>query len=197
MSDRPVKIAIIFHSGYGHTKVITDHVAKGVEAAGGIELSVIDAESAAKDLDQFDGVDAMIFGSPTYMGGPSAPWKAFADATSKKWMAKSWTDKLCAGYTVSGSLHGDKMMTLMYFVTLAMQHKMVWIGMGVDGPATQSGHGGNPDDINRVGAYVGLMAQADNTDANQSPPDGDRKTAEGFGTRVAEAAKRWVRGGSS
>lgn len=195
MPDQPnATIAIVYHSGFGHTKALTDHVEKGAAAVEGATVRVVDAETAAANIDQFDDVDCFIWGSPTYMGGVSAQWKQFADASGKKWLSGEWGGRMAAGYTISGSLHGDKMMTLMYFVTLAMQHRMVWVGMDVQGTATQGSHGGTPEDLNRIGSYMGLMAQADNVDASQSPPEGDRKTAELFGTRVAEYAVRWVRG---
>jgi NAD(P)H dehydrogenase (quinone) len=39
-------------------------------------------------------------------------------------------DKLAAGFTVSDSPSGDKLGTLQYLFTLAMQHGMVWVGLG-------------------------------------------------------------------
>ena len=38
-----------------------------------------------KLLSVVDAADGVIFGSPTYMGGPAAQFKAFADATSDRW----------------------------------------------------------------------------------------------------------------
>jgi len=36
----------------------------------------------------------MAFGSPTYMGGPAAQFKAFADATGDRWAARTWANKV-------------------------------------------------------------------------------------------------------
>ena len=36
-------------------------------------------------LETIDRADAIAFGSPTYMGGPAAQFKAFADASSDRW----------------------------------------------------------------------------------------------------------------
>src|SRR3989344_4599174 len=41
---------------------------------------------------------AIIFGSPTYMAGPSWQFKKFADASSKPWFSQAWKDKLFAGF---------------------------------------------------------------------------------------------------
>ena len=64
-------------------------------------------EEAASQSDALDRSDAIIFGCPTYMGGPSAQFKTFADATSKLWYEQRWKDKLAAGFTNSGSPAGE------------------------------------------------------------------------------------------
>ncbi|NCW01988.1 MAG: NADPH-dependent FMN reductase, partial [Betaproteobacteria bacterium] len=77
-------------------------------------------------------------------------------------------------------MSGDKYSTLMYFVTLAMQHSMVWIGTGM----LPSAIPGAADQMNRIGSSIGVMAQADNVPAEQSPPKGDLNTAQAYGERI-------------
>ncbi len=102
----------------------------------------IDAGADAKllavgDLDdagwaKLDAADGIIFGAPTYMGGPSADFKKFADASSKPCFAQqSWKDKIAAGFTNSAAMNGDKHSTIAYLITLAMQHGMIWAGTGM------------------------------------------------------------------
>src|SRR5438132_12936045 len=101
-------VAIVYHSGFGHTKSLAEHVAKGAQAVAGTRvnlISVADAEAHAADL---DAADAVIFGSPTYMGGVSAEFAKFKDWTAQRWMSRAWQNKLAAGFTVSGSWGGDK-----------------------------------------------------------------------------------------
>jgi NAD(P)H dehydrogenase (quinone) len=50
-------------------------------------VPVADAEARAAEL---DGADAIIFGSPTYMGGVSAEFAKFKDWTAKRWMEGTW-----------------------------------------------------------------------------------------------------------
>lgn len=188
------KIVIVYHSGFGHTKVLAEAVSRGVDRVSGVEVELLTAKEAKDDLDRLDDADGIVFGAPTYMAGPSAEFKAFADATAKKWFAQAWKDKIAAGFSNSGSLHGDKQNTLQYFCGLAMQHGMVWVGLGTPGPNTESGHGGKPDDVNRVGAYLGAMAQSDNAPPEEAPSSGDRETGEIFGERIARTTLRWVRG---
>ena len=130
----------------------------------------------------------IIFGTPTYMGGPSWQFKKFADASSKPWMAGSWRDKIAAGFTNSGSINGDKHSTLAYLVTLAMQHGMLWVGTGMK-PANLLAS--RRDDVNWLGAFTGLMAQSPaDAGPDQGPLPGDLETAKLFGKRVAELVTR-------
>jgi flavorubredoxin len=81
------KIAIVYHSGYGHTAKQAEAVARGVTAGGGevTLLAVADlVDTAAPGWAALDAADAIIFGAPTYMGSASAPFKAFMDATSSR-----------------------------------------------------------------------------------------------------------------
>ncbi len=188
-------VAIVYHSGYGHTAVVAEHVAKGVTGAGA-EARLLRITGADQDMDPvlaaITEADAVIFGAPTYMGGPSAPFKAFADATSKVWFTHGWKDKIAAGFTNSLSLSGDKLSTLEYFSVLAAQHGMVWVSTGLM-PGAATGDAGI-DGVNRLGSSLGLMTQSENAAPDVTPGAGDKKTAELFGARVADAALRWGRG---
>ena len=187
-------VAIVCHSGYGHTKVLAESVARGAGEVAGVTARLLSTEEVTADLDQLDSANAIIFGTPTYMGGPSAAFKAIAEASTKKMAAGARRRKQADGFTVSSSLSGDKHMTLSYLVTFAMQQKMLWIGQVESGPTNNGEHGGKPEDVNRIGSYTGFMAQADNVAPDVSPPQGDHRTAELFGERVAKAARRWASG---
>jgi NAD(P)H dehydrogenase (quinone) len=133
---------------------------------------------------KLDASDAIIFGSATYMGGPAAQFKAFADASSVKWFSSAWRDKIASGFSVSGSPSGDKFSTLQYFHTLAMQHGMIWIGLG-EMPM-------QPNGVNRLGAFAGAIGQAMQESPDVAPNDADKLTGEVLGKRVALATKRWL-----
>ncbi len=189
-----INVAIVYHSGYGHTAVVAEHVAKGAGEVHGVEASLYKAEDLANpDKGPWDlllAADAIVFGAPTYMGSASAPFKQFADASSKVWFSQGWKDKLAAGFTNSGSWSGDKLNTLIQFVTLASQHGMNWVSLGMMPGFNKKGS--TPEDLNRVGSYLGLMTQSNIDESPETAPvASDRKTAELFGRRVAEAAIRW------
>ncbi|MCT4657355.1 MAG: flavodoxin family protein [Cohaesibacter sp.] len=188
MSDTKPTIAILYHSGYGHTEALANSVAKGAQDAGAT-VTMIKADDEAKDWEALASADAIIFGSPTYMGSVSAQFKTMMDESSKVWMEQGWKDKLAAGFTVSASWSGDKLNTLMQMSVFAAQHGMLWVGLG-EMPGNNSSQS-SADDINRVGSYLGMMAQA-NADqgADVVPPSSDHRTAEILGARVTKTAQR-------
>lgn len=179
------KIVIVFHSGYGHTKRMAEAVAQG---AGGTLLP-IDAEGNLPEggWEQPAAADAIVMGSPTYMGSVSWQFKKFADASSKPWFGHAWKDKLFAGFTNSASPSGDKLSTLHYLFTLSMQHGGVWVGTGMM-PASSKAAVRN--DVNHLGAFSGAMAQSPSDASVDEMLPGDLETARLFGARVATMAAR-------
>jgi NAD(P)H dehydrogenase (quinone) len=188
------KIAIVYFSAQGHTHQIAEAVAEGANGVAGTTAELIRivgsdvVEGRWKNpeaLAKLTAADAIVFGTPTYMGGYAAQFKAFIDAASEVWMTLGWKDKLAAGFTHSGGLSGDKLNTLASLVVNAMQHGMVWVGLGemVEGTAA--------DKVNRLSSFTGVMAQTDWGQETVNP--GDRKSAAILGARVAGAAARWAR----
>ncbi len=191
-----VQVCVVYHSGFGHTARQAAAVTEGAERVSNVEVSQVavedlaDTEAAA--WSKLDAADALIFGCPTYMGSPSAGMKQFMEATSGRWMEQKWADKLAAGFTNSGSQNGNKQNTLVGIVIFAAQHGMVWVNLNIL-PGNNSSSG-SVEDVNRLGASLGAMAQS-NVDqgADVVPPEPDLETARQLGQRVAECAKRWTR----
>lgn len=179
------KTVVVYHSGYGHTQFIAQAVAKGANA----QLVAIDADGNVSESDwaALDAADAIVLGSPTYMGNVSWQFKKFADASSKRWFTRAWQDKFFAGFSVSASLNGDKAMTLAYLQTLASQHGGLWISLGM-APANSSAATRN--DVNNLGGSVGLLVQAPSDAGADKIPQGDVDTATQFGARVAAVAAK-------
>jgi len=172
------KTVVVYHSGYGHTQRVAQFVAEGAKAT----IVAIDADGNITDAEweTLNAADAIIFGSPTYMGTVSWQFKKFADATSKQWFGSAWKDKVAGGFTISASPSGDKLSTIQYFITLAMQQGMVWVGQ----PAMNDGN------INRLGSNSGVMAQVGPTSPAADIPQGDLDTAKAYGERVAAVAAK-------
>jgi NAD(P)H dehydrogenase (quinone) len=181
-------VAVIYYSGYGHTQRMAQSIAEGA----GAELVAIDAEGNLPDggWATLDGADAIIMGSPTYMGSVSWQFKKFADASSRPWYTQAWKDKLFAGFTNSASLNGDKSSTLNYLFTLAMQHGGIWVSQGA---LPSSSKGAQRDDANYLGSYSGAIAQSPSDAGAAEMAAGDLETARKLGLRVAGIASRFRR----
>ncbi|MBK8524241.1 MAG: flavodoxin family protein [Betaproteobacteria bacterium] len=189
------KIAIAFHSGYGHTRRQAEAVLAGAAAVPGATATLYPVDQ----LDEaqwaaLDAADAIIFGAPTYMGSASAPFKAFMDASSKRWFTQAWKDKVAAGFTTSASQSGDKLNTLIQLMVFANQQAMLWVGLDIM-PGNNSSKG-SVDDLNRLGSYSGAMAQANADQGAEAMLESDLKTAARLGARVAETTSALKRGRS-
>ncbi|MCA0405061.1 MAG: flavodoxin family protein [Proteobacteria bacterium] len=186
-------VAIVYHSGYGHTAALADFVAEGVKAGGGTPV-VVKLESAAQDfsaaLEAVTKADAVIFGSPTYMGDVSSPMRAFMEATAKVWFTAGWKDKLASGFTVGASFGGNKDHTLTSMIVFSMQHGMLWAGPAVPNANINRNESAGGDQPNRIGAALGVVTQAENAAADVTPPAGDKEFARLLGVRIAGLAKK-------
>ncbi len=179
------KVVVVFHSGYGHTLRMAQSVAEGADA----ELLPIDADGNLSEAAwaSLKEADAIIMGSPTYMGQVSWQFKKFADASSKPWYSRAWKDKVFAGFTNSASMNGDKFSTLQYLFTLAMQHGGIWVGTGT---VPSNSKAAQRNDSNYLGSYSGAMAQSPSDASVAEMLPGDLESARQLGARVAELAKR-------
>jgi len=179
------QVVVVYHSGYGHTQRVAEAVAAG--AAG--ELLAIDAEGNLPEggWDKLAAADAIVFGTPTYMGGPSWQFKKFADASSKAWYGRAWQDKVFGGFTNSASPVGDKGATLVQLQTLASQHGGLWVSLGLLPANTKVA---THADVNHLGGSVGLLVRSPSDAGVDEIPSGDLETARRYGQRVAGIAAR-------
>ncbi|WP_275411509.1 flavodoxin family protein [Shimia biformata] len=177
--------AIVYFSAAGHTRLMADILGKEL-AEQGIEVSLLDVETMApEDWDCLRGVDGMLWGSPTYMGGVAAQFKTFMDESALPWEHRHWADKLAGGFTVAIHPAGDKLATLQQMSILAAQHGMLWVGQEVVGAPVVPENAG----LNVNGVWLGLDAVG--IDDATLVAEGDRATARAFARRFAAALKRW------
>ena len=139
--------------------------------------------------------DAIIFGAPTYMGSPSAVFKKFAEESVRVWADDlAWRDKIAAGFTNSKAMSGDKLNSLVDLAVFAAQHGMIWVGLDIYPGWAEST--ASIEDLNRLGSWLGAMAQSDaDLSAEKAPPATDLRTAAALGARVATVTQRHLRGG--
>ncbi|HEY9104141.1 flavodoxin family protein [Chitinimonas sp.] len=178
---------IVFHSGTGSTAQLAEAARQGAAEIGTASLlringaDIVDGrwrnESLLAELDE---ADAVLFGTPTYMGGPSAQFKAFADATGGRWERQALAGKLAGGFTIGSSLNGDQLQTLHYLSILASQHGMLWCNLAVT-------PGRDPLGRNPLGTQLGVTAQ--NVEGRVA--DAYIETARYLGRRIARMASRY------
>ena len=175
-------VVVVYHSGYGHAQ----QVAQGANG----ELLAIDADGNLPEggWELLKAADAIILGTPTYMGGPSWQFKKFADASSKAWYMREWQDKVFGGFTCSASLNGDKGATLIQLHTLAAQHGGLWVSLGL---LPANGSASSRADVNNLGGSVGLLVQCASDAGATEIPSGDLETAQRYGARVAAIATQF------
>ena len=178
------KVGIVYFSATGATDLLAHEIEQGVRSVDGASAECFritkDQLAGGRFADEavltrLGGFDAIIFGSPTYMGGAASQFKAFADATSELWCQQLWADKLAAGFTCGSAPNGDQSSTLHYFFTLACQHGMLWVSI-------DAAHGYTSNEVNRLGSQVGVVAHVEGVKVH----DADKKTAVYLGQRVAK-----------
>ena len=69
------KVAIIYHSGYGHTERLATSVFEGADAVDGTSTVLIRVDELPERLAELNAADAIIFGTPTYMAPEQARGK--------------------------------------------------------------------------------------------------------------------------
>lgn len=176
------RIAIPYFSGNGHTRVLAQAVAGGT---GGARLIDVEAMTA-DDWQALDAAEAVLFGTPTYMGSTAAGYDRFLEEASDRWPDLLWRDKIAGGFTVATFPSGDKLSALMRLAVYAAQMGMIWVGQAEIGAPVDPQKPG----INRTGSWLGLMASS-SRDKTEMIDAEDLETARRFGARIAGAVLRW------
>jgi NAD(P)H dehydrogenase (quinone) len=179
-------IVVVYFSATGSTAKLAEAVGTGASTLVRVERSsiagkdIVDGRFRNEEvLALVDRAQGVVFGSPTYMGGPAAQFKAFADATGDRWSEGRWKDKVAAGFTTGSCANGDQSHTLNYFSVFAAQHAMIWCNLDIPGGYDALGR-------NRLGTQVGVVSESSDANVNET----DLRTAYSLGRRVAELTGR-------
>jgi multimeric flavodoxin WrbA len=184
-------VVVAYHSGWGHTAALAEAVADGARQAATVTTLAVD-DITEPQWTVLDEADAIVFGSPTYMGNVSAGFQKFAERTSQRCVRGTWRDKVAAGFVNSGAKSGDKLQVLMSLAVLAAQHHMHWVNLGL-GPGWHSTTG-SEHDLNRLGFFLGAGAQSDVDVAADQVHDSDLRTCRHLGSRVATVTAQLLAG---
>jgi NAD(P)H dehydrogenase (quinone) len=183
-------ISIVYDSTWGHTAKQAHSVAEGVRRVAGAEARLIAVSEGAVPWDVLEASNAVIFGSPTYNGSPSARFKQFCeDSTKPAWNEMKWRGKVAADFTNSGAQNGDKLHSLISMALFAAQHGMLWVGLDLK-PGNDNSHG-SVNDLNRMGSWLGAMAQSNGDQGSDTTPiKSDLEIAAPLGRRTSQAVRR-------
>jgi NAD(P)H dehydrogenase (quinone) len=180
-----IRISVVYFSKHGHTEQLARLLATNLQAEN-TSVHLLDVGVATEHFDILHNSDMIVFGCPTYFGNIPAAFLTFMEATGSFWYKQSWKNKLAAAFTVSGTASGDKLNTLNSIFLFAAQHGMHWISLGV---LPRFINDEQTDGQNRLGSYIGMMAQSDNSRTRPLPlHHGDQLTAELFAQRLLEVS---------
>jgi NAD(P)H dehydrogenase (quinone) len=198
-----VKVAIIYYSATGTTYKLARAVEEGASAAGAEvrlrkvhELAPEEAiasnegwsshhaetqDVAEATLDDLRWADAIIFGTPTRYGLPTAQLKQFIDTTGPLWASGALVNKVASSFTSAATSHGGQESTI-----LALNNTFYHWGAIIVGP-------GYADPIQfQSGNPYGVSFQSNN--GALSPDEVTLSAARFHGRRVTELAAQFVAG---
>lgn len=185
------KVSIVYFSGFkGTTKVLAEAVCRGAQSLEDVDAAIIDVHDVDQHWKRLHQSDAIIFGSPTYVGSVAADFKVFIEKLAGEiWLKRLWLNKVSGGFTVSAGRSGDKHNCLQDLATAATQMGMIWVPVRITGGNYSSQ--GSEADLNRMAGYLGVMAQANIDEPLElSPPPSDIETCEMHGAHIAAIARQ-------
>lgn len=200
-----VKVAIIYYSATGGTYKLARAIEEGAKEAGA-EVRVLKVKELAPEeaiasnsgwsahrtetqhvpeatLNDLEWADAIIFGSPTRYGLPTAQLKQFIDTSGPLWAKGALVNKVGSSFTSTATAHGGQEATILAINTVFYHWGCIIVAPGYADPIQFAM--GNP---------YGVSFTSNN---GQAPPDETALTAARFqGTRVVEVTQK-LRSGSS
>jgi NAD(P)H dehydrogenase (quinone) len=158
-----VKVAIIYYSATGTTYALARAIEEGAKAAGAEvrfrkvhelapeeaiksnegwaahSLETQNVEEASND--DLEWADAIILGTPTRYGLPTAQLKQFIDGTGGLWAKGALVNKVCSSFTSTGTAHGGQETTIVNLNTTFYHWGALIVGPGYADPIQfQSGN---------------------------------------------------------
>ncbi len=199
----PVKVAIIYYSATGTTHQLARAVEEGARERGAevrfrkvSELAPREAISSNENwaahhvstqdvpeatLDDLEWADAIIFGTPTRYGLPTAQLKQFLDTTGPLWSAGKLVNKIVSSFTSAATQHGGQETTITSLNNTFYHWSAIIVAPGYADPVQYES--GNP---------YGASFTSDN--GTREPDDIALNAARFQGRRVADVASQFVGG---
>lgn len=198
-----VNCAVIYYSATGTTYELARAVEEGAESAGA-EVRFRKVRELAPDeaiatnqgwaahrletqdvpeatLDDMDWADAIIFGTPTRYGLPTAQIKQFIDTSGPLWGAGKLINKFASSFTSTSTAHGGQESTILALNNTFYHWGAIIVPPGYADPIQfQAGNPYGASFVNSTGAL--------------KPDDVARAAARFQGKRVVDIAAQFLRG---
>lgn len=197
------KVAVIYYSQTGTTFQLAQAVEEGAREAGA-ETRLLKVEETASDAaieknegwkkqrdetsgikeatnDDLEWADAIIFGTPTRYGLPSAQLKNFIDKTGGLWAKGALVNKIGSSFTSAATAHGGQEATILAINTAFYHWGMLIVSPGYADPIQFQT--GNPYGV----SFTSNNAQLD-------PDEATLSAARFQGKRVAEITEQFLNG---
>ena len=147
-----MKILVVYYTMNGHTHRLAEAVAEGARQVGGAEavlrrvpetLSPADRKrrGASEEAggifadvpictpEELEVADAVIFGTPSYLGNMSGQMRTFLDSTGDLWRKNALVGKVGSVFVSSGSQHGGQEAAILSFIPTLLHLGMIVVGL--------------------------------------------------------------------
>ncbi|HEY0428108.1 MAG TPA: NAD(P)H:quinone oxidoreductase [Pyrinomonadaceae bacterium] len=197
------KVAIIYYSQTGTTHQLAQAIDEGAREAGAETRLLRVRETAPDEVwqgnekwkqhqeetsgvkeatnDDLEWADAIIFGTPTRYGLPSAQLKNFIDQTGGLWARGALTNKVGSAFTSTATAHGGQEATILALFTPFYHWNMIVVAPGYADPIQFQA--GNP-----------YGASFTSGNAEYDPDETALASARFQGKRVAEVTAQFLKG---
>ncbi|WP_107855658.1 NAD(P)H:quinone oxidoreductase [Neisseria weaveri] len=146
MSQKTLKILLLYYSQHGGTLNLARHIARGVESVAGceavlrtvpkvstvceaVESDIPDSGAPYCTAEDLKNCAGLALGSPTRFGNMAAAMKYFIDGTVPQWLGGELIGKPATVFTSTSSMHGGQESTLLAMMLPLLHHGMVISGI--------------------------------------------------------------------
>jgi NAD(P)H dehydrogenase (quinone) len=147
-----LKVLVVYYTMNGHTHRLAEAVAEGVRQVKGGEvmlrrvpetLTLADLKSrgASEEAcrayagvlictpEELEEADAVVFGTPSYLGNMSGQMRTFLDSLGDLWKKNALVGKVGSVFVSSGSQHGGQEAAILSFHPTLLHLGMVIVGL--------------------------------------------------------------------
>ncbi|HII07628.1 MAG TPA: NAD(P)H:quinone oxidoreductase [Methanotrichaceae archaeon] len=147
-----MKLLVVYYTMNGHTHKLAEAVSEGAREVDGAEVQVrrvpetlseanlkkrgvtaeareIFAKVPVCTPEELENVDAVIFGTPAYLGNMSGQMRTFLDSLGDLWKKNSLVGKVGSVFVSSGSQHGGQEAAILSFHPILLHLGMMIVGL--------------------------------------------------------------------